>query len=319
MDLKIGAEGDKASPVPIVDIVIPYYNGFEYLQKSISSVLNQTFTNFRLLVIDDGTGDPRTSKYIEGLKDSRIIYISNSINIGLSENFEKSRLAISSKWGVILGHDDLLLPNYLEEMLSVADIFPTAGIIQPVIEVINHNGEVIGTTIDFVKKVIRSSTIFFAKRQHHSIWSNEAILVSPSLASKAIMVGDFLYFPTLMWKNSFLSKHPFRRDLEITLDIELIVHVLQMGADLLLVEKPLAQYRRHDSSKSGNPERKIYRLREETELYRELGRTLKSDKLTKLLAFLHPSTRLHAIVECLKSVTKLKFVDAIKFFGLALQ
>lgn len=319
MVLKIGAQEDKPSPVPIVEIVIPYYNGFEYLQKSISSVLNQSFENFRLLVIDDGTGDPRTLKYIEGLKDSRIVYIANSMNIGLAGNFEKSRLAITSKWGVILGHDDLLLPNYLEEMLSAADRFPTAGIIQPIVEVINHNGEVIRTTIDFAKSLIRSSTIFLAKKTHDSIWSNEAILVSPSLASKVIMVGDFLYFPTLMWKNSYLSKHPFRQDLEITLDIELIVNLLQMGAELLLVEKPLAQYRRHVSSKSGNPEGRIQRIKEETYLYRELGRTLNGGKFMKLLAFLHPSTRLHAIVECLKSVIKFKFVDASKFLSLALQ
>ena len=318
MVLKSGPESHKASLSPIVDIVIPYYNGFEYLQESISSVLSQTFTNFRLIIIDDGTNDARIAIYLDQLRDSRINYISNPMNIGLARNFEKSRLAISSKWGVILGQDDLLLPNYLKEMLSAADNFPTAGIIQPIIEVINDKGEVIRTTIDVVKSFIRSSTIFFAKGWRRSFWSNEAILVSPALASKAIMVGNFLYFPTLMWKNAYLSKHSFRQDLEITLDIELIVNLLQMGTELLLVEKPLAQYRRHVSSKSGIPERKFDRLSEETALYRELARNLNGGKSLKLLAVLHPSTRLHAVVECLKSITKLRFSVAIKFLTLAL-
>ena len=319
MVLKSEAEGHNATPSPLVDIVIPYYNGFEYLQDSISSVLNQTFTNFRLLVIDDGTGDPRTAKYIEELKDLRIEYVSNPSNLGVAKNFEKSRLAISSKWGVILGHDDLLLPKYLEEMLSAAEDFPTAGIIQPIVEVINDKGEVIRTTVDTVKGFIRSSTIVLAKSWKHNFSSNQAILVSPALALKAIMVGDFLYFPTLMWKNAYLSKHQFRQDLEITLDIELIVGLLQIGAGLLLVEKPLARYRRHDASKSGIPERKIYRLSEETALYKEFTRTLNGGKILSLLTFLRVSTRLHAIVECLKAIIQLRFFDATKFFTLALK
>lgn len=319
MVMKSGAGDCYAIQPPLVDIVIPYFNGFEYLQTSVSSVLGQSFTNFRLIIIDDGTGDPQTAKYIEGLNDPRIAYVSNPTNIGIARNFEKSRLAISSKWGVILGHDDLLLPNYLEEMLSAAAKFPTAGIIQPIIEVIDNNGAVIKTTVDTVKGYIRSFTITLAKGRRHSLWTNEAILVSPGLASKAIMVGDFLYFPTLMWENAYLRKQQFRQDLEITLDIELIVSLLQMGAGLLLVEKPLAQYRRHVASKSGIPERKIHRLSEETALYKELTQTLNGGKLLKFLAFLHPSTRLHAMVECLKAITQLRFFDAIRFLTLALK
>ena len=307
-----------SNQLPIVDIVIPYYNGFEYLKNSIASVLGQTLTNFRLIIIDDGTDDPQTAKYIEELKDSRINYISNPVNIGLAGNFERSRLIISSKWGVILGQDDLLLPNYLEEMTCAATNFPNVGIIQPIVEVINDNGEVIQTTVDTVKSFIRVCTRLVARGWRPSR-SSEAIFVSPEIASKAIMVGNFLYFPTLMWENTFLSSHQFRQDLEITLDIELIVNLFQMGAGLLLVEKPLAQYRRHSASKSGIPEQKIHRLSEEVSLYKELAQTLKGGKPLKFLAYLHPSTRLHALAECLSSITKLRFSDALKFFILVLN
>jgi len=59
---------------PLVDVVIPYYNGFDYLKLAIASVLAQSFRNFRLIVIDDGTSDDRAEKYIQELNDSRIIY-----------------------------------------------------------------------------------------------------------------------------------------------------------------------------------------------------------------------------------------------------
>ena len=307
-----------STQLPIVDVVIPYYNSFEYLKNSIASVLDQTLANFRLTIIDDGTGDPQTAKYIGELKDSRINYISNSQNIGLAGNFEKSRLTISSKWGVLLGQDDLLLPNYLEEMTCAAINFPNAGIIQPIVEVINDKDEVIHTTVDTIKSFIRVCTRLLAKGWRPPR-SNEAIFVSPALASKAIMVGNFLYFPTLMWDNTYLRNHRFRQDLEITLDIELIVNLFQMGSGLLLVEKPLAQYRRHSASKSGIPEQRIHRLSEEVSLYKELAQTLKGGKPLKFLAYLHPSTRLHALVECLSSITKLRFSDAFKFLILVLK
>lgn len=303
--------------IPIVDIIIPYYKDFEHLKESIASVLSQTLTNFRLIIIDDATGDPQTAEYVGGLKDSRVTYISNPINIGLAGNFEKSRKTISSKWGVILGQDDLLLPNYLEEMTAAACNFPNAAIIQPIVQVINAKGEVINTTVDTVKNLIRNCTRFLAKGWR-PFKSNDAIFVSSELASKAIMVGDFLYFPTLMWENSYLSRHHFRQDLEITLDIELIFGLFQMGSGLLLVEKPLAQYRRHSASRSGIPEQKINRLSEEVSLYKELTQTLKGGRSLKLLAYLHLSTRLHALVECIKSITKLNFSEAGKFLILVL-
>jgi glycosyltransferase involved in cell wall biosynthesis len=310
-------DSDDSTQPPIVDIVIPYYKNFEYLKESIASVLHQTLTNFRLIIIDDATGDPQVAEYIKELKDSRVTYISNSKNIGLAGNFEKSRMTISSKWGVILGQDDLLLPSYLEEMTAAAIDFPNAAIIQPIVEVINDKGEVVWTIIDTVKNLIRSCTGFLAAGWR-PFKSSEAIFVSSALASKAIMVGDFLYFPTLMWENSYLSKHHFRQDLEITLDIELIVSLFQMGAGLLLVEKPLAQYRRHSASRSGIPEQKINRLSEEVSLYKELAQRLKGGRFLKLLAYLHLSTRLHALVECIKSITKLNFSEAGKFLVLVL-
>jgi glycosyltransferase involved in cell wall biosynthesis len=302
---------------PLVDVVIPYYNGFDYLKLAIASVLAQSFRNFRLIVIDDCTSDDRAEKYIQELNDSRIIYTYNSVNLGLQGNFEKSRLSISAKWGVILGHDDLLLPEYLKEMLAGAEKFPSSGIIQPLVNVINDKGVVINTLVDTAKKLIRSLTIFLANFRRLNSWRNKDTLVQSEMAIKAIMVGDFLYFPTLMWKNEFLSKHEFRQDLYVTLDIEIIINLLNSGADLLLVGKPLAKYRRHSASKSGIPEHRFTRLEEESNLYKEFSRRFTDDKHLKMLSWLHLSTRMYALLESAKAASQFKFQLAVKFLILA--
>ena len=312
-----GFENNKRPLFPVVDVVIPYYNGFEYLKLAISSVLTQSFKEFRLTVIDDGTGDIRVEKYIKELNDSRITYECNPKNLGLQGNFEKSRLTISAEWGVILGHDDLLLPDYLMEMLAKAEKFPSSGIIQPLVDVINYDGKVINTLVDSAKKQIRNLTIFVTRLRHLKSWRNEDTLVPSELAIKAIMIGDFLYFPTLMWKNEYLRRHKFRQDLYVTLDIEMIISLLQAGADLLLIDKPLAQYRRHSASTSGNPDNKISRLSEETALYAEFSRVFKGNRTLWLLSTLHLSTRFYSLVESIKAISQFKFRLAVKFLTLA--
>ncbi len=311
------AQSHSAKQFPLVDVVIPYYNGFEHLKIAILSVLAQSFKDFRLIVIDDGTNDIRVEKYINELNDPRITYKYNPVNLGLPGNFERSRLSISAKWGVILGHDDLLLPEYLKEMLARAEKFPSSGIIQPNVVVINDRGEVIHTLVDTAKKQIRNFTIFLAKFRKLKSWRNEDTLVPSKMATKAIMVGDFLYFPTLMWKNAYLSNHEFRQDLNVTLDIEMIISLFQSGADLLLVGKPLAQYRRHNASKSGIPELRINRLSEESTLYGEFSRTFADDKPLRILSSLRLSTRMYALLECLKAASQLNFQLAGRFLILA--
>jgi hypothetical protein len=120
-----------------------------------------------------------------------------------------------------------------------------------------------------------------------------------------------------MWKNEFLSKHEFRQDLYVTLDIEIIINLLNSGADLLLVGKPLAKYRRHSASKSGIPEHRFTRLEEESNLYKEFSRRFTDDKHLKMLSWLHLSTRMYALLESAKAASQFKFQLAVKFLILA--
>ena len=304
-----------SSQLPIIDIVIPYYNSFEYLKNSIASVLDQSFTNFRLIIVDDGTGNPKTQEFLLKLNDSRVVYMKNLKNLGISRNFEKSRNLISAKWGMILGHDDKLLPGYLDEVLKKAENYPSAGVIQPKVEVINCDGLQISTLIDTMKKTLRAITMVIARRR---ISNSLDTLVQPKLALKMLLIGDFLYFPTIIWRNEHLQGHAFRTDLEVTMDIELLANLFKSGSGLLLIQTRLAQYRRHDNSKSGNPKLKLSRLTEEKNLYQELSRTLECGIAVKVLAALHLSTRGYCLLESCRAIARMKFGLSRKYLLLSL-
>jgi GT2 family glycosyltransferase len=315
MEKRVPESSLNVDRAPLIDIILPYFEGHEHLKECVSSVLAQTESNLRLTVIDDGNDDPRTQKFLVELHDPRVVYIKNYKNLGISRNFEKSRKLISAKWGMILGHDDRLHPGYLDEVLKKAEKYSSAGVIQPKVEVIGANGSQITTLVDTIKKILRRITIVVARRR---ISNSSDTLVQPDLALKMLLIGDFLYFPTIVWRNEHLQSHAFRTDLEVTMDIELLAKLFESGSGLLLIKTRLAQYRRHDKSKSGNPKQKLSRLTEEKNLYRELSRTLNGGRTVRALATLHLSTRGYCLLESCRAITRLKFRLSIKYLSLCL-
>ena len=63
-----------------VQIIIPYYKEFDYFRESLASVIGQNYTNFSILIIDDGTKDDRVVQLVNSLQDGRITLIQNESN-----------------------------------------------------------------------------------------------------------------------------------------------------------------------------------------------------------------------------------------------
>ncbi|MBK6984695.1 MAG: glycosyltransferase [Bacteroidetes bacterium] len=67
---------------PLISVLMPVYNGQQYLAEAIESILKQTYKHFELLILDDGSSD-NSESIIKGFEDSRIVYIKNETNKGL--------------------------------------------------------------------------------------------------------------------------------------------------------------------------------------------------------------------------------------------
>ena len=107
-------------------IVLPTYLRESFLKRSISSVLNQIFTDFELLVIDDAASQV-TKKVIESFSDSRIIYIPKAARGGVSAARNTGIRLAQGKYISLLDDDDEYLPLFLQKTFDVMETLPHAG------------------------------------------------------------------------------------------------------------------------------------------------------------------------------------------------
>ena len=115
---------------PIISIVLTTCNRPNLLPRAIESVINQTFTKYELIIVDDSGSPGLTKQIISRCNDERIHLISNSYNEGVSASRNKG--IKSSKAGLItfLDDDDEFYPNFLEKVTDFfRDISPEIGFI----------------------------------------------------------------------------------------------------------------------------------------------------------------------------------------------
>ena len=121
---------------PLVSVIMPAYNAEKYIEKAIMSVVNQTYTNWELIVIDDGSKDS-TSEIVEKLvkKDERIAFFANEKNMGVARTRNRGFDLAKGEYVALLDSDDIWLEEKLEKQLVLftetdADIVYTSyGII----------------------------------------------------------------------------------------------------------------------------------------------------------------------------------------------
>jgi hypothetical protein len=112
---------------PRVSVVLPVYNGAAFVERAVRSVLTQTFPDFELIVVDDGSTDG-TADVLARLSDPRVRVVSQT-NKGLSATLN---LAIDLCRGTYLArqdHDDLSRPTRLAQQVSFLDAHPRCGLL----------------------------------------------------------------------------------------------------------------------------------------------------------------------------------------------
>ena len=104
-----------------VSICVPTYNGTRYLKRCLDSALAQTFEDFELVIVDDGSTDatPEIVRHYSS-RDPRIRVWRNARNLGLVRNWNRCVELASGEWVKFLFQDDLLEPSCLERMLQAS-------------------------------------------------------------------------------------------------------------------------------------------------------------------------------------------------------
>jgi glycosyltransferase involved in cell wall biosynthesis len=127
-----------------VSLGVPVYNGERFVARAIESALEQTFTDFEVIVCDNASTD-RTSQICEEFvrKDSRIRYFRQEINIGAKANFNRVFEYSRGKYFKWVAADDVCGPRYLELTVAALDQDPTVVLAHTLSTMINSNGETV--------------------------------------------------------------------------------------------------------------------------------------------------------------------------------
>ena len=197
----------------LVSIIVPCYNASSYIKETINSVLTQTFQNFEILVINDGSTDD-SSHIIKTIKDDRIHLIEQE-NKGVSFSRNKGIALAKGKYVVFLDADDLIHQSFLEKRVYRLSKSPANACASSVI-LIDDKGN----------KIEKNKKYFAANKPSHILEFKYGIVTCPS---------------SYLFKTEFLKKHKitFNKNLQSSADKFFLLEILKHGEIELIDDSPM--------------------------------------------------------------------------------
>lgn len=233
--------------MPSVSICVPTYNGARYLEECLDSVLCQTFEDFEILLVDDGSYDDTYSiltRYQE--IDKRIRLYRNSTNLGLVGNWNRCIELARGEWIKFLFQDDLIEPKCIEKLLDAT----AAG------------KKFVACSRRFMYEGGESRSIkeFYDnnKRMIDGHYQNTQILSAEEYASRVLddiganIVGEPTV--TLIHKSIFQKYGPFNERLIMSCDLEFWTRI-GVNEGICFVPEELAVFRVHGGATSAENRR----------------------------------------------------------------
>ena len=198
---------------PLVSIVLPAYNREQYITASIESILQQTYVNWELIIVDDCSTD-NTLNIIQSFKDSRIKVLKNDINSGVSITLNKAISFASGDYIFRQDSDDISLPDRLKKQILFLETHRHIDICGAWMQVMNE--EIILKYPEFCNQI------------------EAAMLLSYPMAS-----------PSIVFRKNVFKKFRFQNDLRSGEDYQLLSEAITYFKAYNLQEV-LVLYRKHD-------------------------------------------------------------------------
>ncbi|MBP3821498.1 glycosyltransferase family 2 protein [bacterium] len=220
---------------PLVSVFLPYYNDRKFLKTSIESVLNQTYQNWELILLNHATTDD-CREIAHSYQDKRIKHIDMKVNLGAGGGilFEKMLNASSGKYIKTLCADDELLPECLEVLVNYMETNPQVDFAFGDIKYINENG-----------KDLKNS--WFNSRQHFSTKHDEIDCIKTYI--KKI---SFLPYIGNISKREILEKIHINKTFTMLFDMSLWLSLLCKGYKIGYCLEKIANYRISSNQLSSN-------------------------------------------------------------------
>lgn len=108
---------------PLVSVLMPLYNNEKYVKEAVQSILKQTFNDFEVIIINDGSTD-RSSKIAKAFKDKRIRVIDHKKNLGIVKSLNQGIKTAKGKYIIRMDSDDISRPNRFKRQITYMEAHP---------------------------------------------------------------------------------------------------------------------------------------------------------------------------------------------------
>lgn len=185
----------------LISVVLPTYNGETHIKEAIQSVLDQTVTNFELLVIDDHSTDA-SAKIVAEFNDKRLIYIKKDKNTGIADSLNYGVKQARGKYIARMDDDDICLPNRFEEQLKILE--NNDSIIVCGSNVLIRNGKIEKQNPEFHER-IKMELLFHNPMTHPSVMIRRDVLLKHIYNPKMVPSEDYDLWSRLIWIGNFYN------------------------------------------------------------------------------------------------------------------
>lgn len=223
--------------MPKVSVIIPTYNRAKYLPEAIDSVLNQTYQDFEIIIVDDGSTDNTEDivcQYVEGAPE-RIRYLHQN-NKGVSAATNNGIIESKGEYICFLDDDDYYLRQSLELRTKALNLYDADIIIGKLnrIYVATSQGKIDSSfPLKYRKAVIKRHGKFY-------------ICDGPTFFKMAINKGFFVHTSAIMFKKQFLNQIGlFDESLKSSQDIDIYFRVFSSAKNFIYIDDTLSSYRHH--------------------------------------------------------------------------
>lgn len=244
---------------PRVSVLLPVHNGERYLVASLDSVLRQSFADFEVLVLDDGSTD-RSLEIVAGYSDPRIRVVRNADNLGLVPTLNRG---LAEARGVYLARhdaDDIALPDRFAKQVQALDARPATLVVGTWLQLIDADGRLLDVWRYPSHPLAVEWTLHFDSAVGH-----------PSAMYRTDAVRD---------AGGYDGAYPYAEDFDLW-------SRMSRAGDVSNLPQVLEQYRLHDASLSGTHarEQRATRLRiAGANIARTLGRAVPDALVSDLLS-----------------------------------
>ena len=230
------------APTPLVTVLMPVYNGEKYLCEAIESILNQTFTDFEFLIIDDNSKDG-SYEIIKRFNDKRIKLLRNSTNIGQTETLNLGLKVSKGLYIARLDQDDLALPQRLEVQVQHITDNPEIVLVGSWCLFIDGKDNNIG---EFCPPASRQDIIDYIVSVNNP-FPHSSVIFSRQVVNELGGYPDFAYGQ----------------------DMALWLEIMRHDYEYAIMPDFLVKLRRHDSQAMQDPDKKYLRFSENIRLQKK--------------------------------------------------